>query len=90
MKRLYPSTGKACDPIFMTFEITLADQNRETILQADGYELEGPLTTFFMSDGHTQRLSSWSTRLASYKTDQITCIKRVLDSEHSKAVHHIE
>jgi len=65
----------------MTFEITLNDQNKETIPEADGYELEGPLTTFFMSDGHTQRLSSWSTRLASYKTDQITSIKRVVLKE---------
>lgn len=61
----------------MTFQITLTDQNTETIANADGYELEGPLTTFFMSDGHTQRLSSWSTRLASYRTDQITSIRRV-------------
>ncbi len=61
----------------MTFEITLADQIIETVPEADGYELEGPLTTFFTSDGHTQRLSSWSTRLASYKTDQITSIKRI-------------
>ncbi len=66
----------------MTFEITLIDQNKETIPEADGYELEGPLTTFFMSDGHTQRLSSWSTRLASYKTDQITSIKRVICQEN--------
>lgn len=62
----------------MTFEITLTDLNIEIVPQADGYELEGPLTTFFTSDGNTQRLSSWSTRLASFKTDQITCIKRVL------------
>ena len=61
----------------MTFEITLTDQNKEIIPQADGYELEGPLTTFFTSDGHTQRMSSWSIRLASYKTDQITSIKRL-------------
>lgn len=61
----------------MTFEITLSDSNVERIPQADGYELEGPLTTFFLSDGHTQRLSSWSTRIASYKTDQITSIKRI-------------
>lgn len=60
----------------MGFEITLIDKEIEFISDADGYELEGPLTTFFTSDGHTQRLSSWSTRLASYKTDQITCIRR--------------
>jgi hypothetical protein len=31
----------------MTFEITLIDLNTEIIPQADGYELEGPLTTLF-------------------------------------------
>lgn len=61
----------------MTFEITLQDQNIETIGEADGYQLEGPLTTFFLSDGNTQRLSSWSTRIASFKTEQISSIKRV-------------
>lgn len=65
----------------MTFQITLSDQKIETILDADGYELEGSLTTFFMSDGHTNRLSSWSTRLASYKTEQITSIKRIIDTK---------
>jgi hypothetical protein len=63
----------------MTFQITLTDQTYETINQADGYELEGPLTTFFASDGHTMRLSSWSTRLASFKTSEIVCIKKIAD-----------
>ena len=61
----------------MTFQITLADNKYETIDLADGYELEGPLTTFFASDGHTMRLSSWSTRLASFKTSEIICIRKI-------------
>jgi hypothetical protein len=61
----------------MTFQITLTDNKYETIDSADGYELEGPLTTFFTSDGHTMRLSSWSTRLASFRTSEIVCIKKV-------------
>lgn len=75
--RLFQSTGRSWHHDTMTFEITLTDKNIETIPEADGYELEGPMTTFFTSDGHTQRLSSWSVRLASYKTEQITSIKRV-------------
>ena len=55
----------------MTFQITLTDNKYETIDLADGYELEGPLTTFFASDGHTMRLSSWSTRLATYSHTQL-------------------
>lgn len=66
----------------MTFQITLANQTFETIDHADGYELEGPLTTFFTSDGHTMRLSSWSTRLASFKTSEIVCIKKIEDEIH--------
>ncbi|MBP9114928.1 MAG: hypothetical protein KBF89_01115 [Acidimicrobiia bacterium] len=61
----------------MTFQITLTDNKYETIDLADGYELEGPLTTFFASDGHTMRLSSWSTRLASFKTSEIICIRKI-------------
>ena len=61
----------------MTFQITLTDTKYETIDLADGYELEGPLTTFFASDGHTMRLSSWSTRLASFKTSEIICIRKI-------------
>ena len=61
----------------MTFQITLTDNKYETIDLADGYELEGPLTTFFASDGHTMRLSSWSTRLASFKTSEINCIRKI-------------
>jgi hypothetical protein len=61
----------------MTFQITLSDSTQETIDQADAYELEGPLTTFFTSDGHTLKLSSWSTRLASFRTEQITSIKKI-------------
>ena len=61
----------------MTFQITLTDNKYETINAADGYELEGPLTTLFSSDGHTLRLSSWSVRLASFKTSEIICIKKI-------------
>lgn len=63
----------------MAFEVTMADQSVERIDGADGYELEGPLTTFFSSEGRHQKLTSWSVRQASYRTERIACIRRVAD-----------
>ena len=63
----------------MACEVTMADQTVERIDGADGYELEGPLTTFFSSEGRHQKLTSWSVRQASYRTERIACIRRVED-----------
>ncbi|MFN8036673.1 MAG: hypothetical protein U0V73_12135 [Acidimicrobiia bacterium] len=61
----------------MSFEITMVDATTETVDGADAYEMEGPMTTFFVSNGRHQRLSSFSTRVASYRTDRLTRIRRV-------------
>ena len=63
----------------MAFEIAIADGDIEHIEGADSYELEGPLTTFFAADGAHARLSAWSVRVASIRTDRILSIKRVDD-----------
>lgn len=61
----------------MQFEVTLTDTRTETVDAVDGYEMEGPLTTFFVSNGRHTHLSSWSERIASYRTDQVARIRRV-------------
>lgn len=61
----------------MRFEVTMTDTTVELIDEADGYEMEGPLTTFFVSNGRHVRLSSWSERVASYRTDHVARIRRV-------------
>jgi hypothetical protein len=59
----------------MVFEIVTIDGTVERIDGADAYELEGPLTTFFTTNGSVQRLSSWSERVASYRTDRVLAVR---------------
>lgn len=59
----------------MVFEIVTIDGTVERIDGADAYELEGPLTTFFTSNSRVHRLSSWSDRIASYRTDRVLAVR---------------
>ena len=60
----------------MGYEITLIDDSTEMIDEADGYALEGPLTTFFRNQpGRAPRLDPWSTRVLSVRTERIACIR---------------
>jgi hypothetical protein len=72
----------------MTFEITTSDGAVERVDGADSYELEGPLTTFFAADGAHARLSAWSVRIASIRTDHIISVRRVGDAPLSRAGDH--
>ncbi len=64
----------------MTFDVTITDGSIERIDEADSYQLEGPLTTFFLADGHPGKLSTWSVRVASLRTDHIVAVRRVAAS----------
>ena len=60
----------------MGFEINFSDSRNE-VIEADGYALEGPLTTFFCTEpGRTPRLDPWATRILSVRTDSIAMIRR--------------
>jgi len=61
----------------MAFAVTLTDGSVEHIDDADSYQLEGPLTTFFLADGRANKLSNWSIRVASLRTDRIVSVRRV-------------
>jgi hypothetical protein len=61
----------------MAFEITLDDESTERVDGADSYALEGPLTTFYGND-RPRPLDSWSVKVASYRTDRITRIRRLV------------
>lgn len=61
----------------MAFEILTLDGDVERVDEADAYQLEGPLTTFFIADGGHGKLSSWSQRVCSLRTDRISSIRRV-------------
>jgi hypothetical protein len=60
----------------MRFEITLADDTVEWLEGADSYQQEGPMTTFFANLAQRAALDSWSTKVASYRTDRIVRIRR--------------
>lgn len=59
------------------YRITLADDHHELIDQADAYQQEGPLTTFFSVDAGRKVIDCWSTRLASFRTAEIRSIHRL-------------
>lgn len=58
------------------FAITLNDQTTDLVEGADAYQQEGPLTTFFAFTDDRRVIDSWSVRLASYRTSDISAIRR--------------
>ncbi|MDH3301335.1 MAG: hypothetical protein OES24_12595 [Acidimicrobiia bacterium] len=58
------------------FAITLNDQTTDFVDGADAYQQEGPLTTFFAFTDDRRVIDSWSVRLASYRTADISAIRR--------------
>ena len=71
-----PALGRQGGP--MGFDITLIDNTSEHVDAADGYALEGPLTTFFRTaPGRTPRLDPWSERVLSVRTERIAMIRPV-------------
>ena len=58
------------------FAIQLTKGETITIAEADTYQFEGPLTTFFSTGSSRQVIDSWSTRVASYRTADIVSIER--------------
>ena len=58
------------------YAITLTDQSTDFVEGADAYQQEGPLTTFFALADDRRVIDSWSVRLASYRTSEISAIRR--------------
>ncbi len=48
----------------------------EIVADANAYQMEGPFTTFFIADGGHGKISGWSVRVASLRTDSIASIRR--------------
>jgi hypothetical protein len=72
----------------MAFEVTLIDESTEWVEGADSYQLEGPLTTFYLGE-RPRSLDSWSTKVASYRTDRIARIRRRPGDEAPAARSHL-
>ena len=58
------------------YEVTLKDRSVEMIDDADAYQQEGPMTTFFRTAPDRQVVDTWSTRIASFRTADIAIIRR--------------
>ena len=58
-----------------SYDVTLDDRSIERIHEADAYQQEGPLTTFFRTRDGRGVVDSWSTRLASFRTAGIVAIR---------------
>ena len=64
----------------MVFELIFVDGRAEVVSGVDNYEQEGPMTTFFQSEGRNY-MDSWSLRIASYRTVDLTSVRRVAVGE---------
>jgi len=58
------------------FAVKLNDETTDVIPEADCYQQEGPMTTFFAFGTDRSMIDSWSVRLASYRTADILAIRR--------------
>jgi hypothetical protein len=54
----------------MGFQVTLSDETVELVEGADSYQQEGPMTTFFGTDGRRGAIDCWSVKVASFRTDR--------------------
>jgi hypothetical protein len=59
-----------------TFEVILRNGTVETVDGADSYQQEGPLTTFFRRGHGRDVIDSWSVRMASYRTADLSAVRR--------------
>lgn len=58
----------------MAYLVTLVDETLE-VVEADAYQQEGPLTTFFRTTPGRPVVDSWAVRLASFRTADIRKIR---------------
>jgi hypothetical protein len=59
-----------------TYEVSLRDRSAETVVGADAYQQEGPMTTFFRRGDGRDVIDSWSTRIASFRTADLLAVRR--------------
>ena len=74
---LFSPTGHTRHSAPMGFEVTVGDGSAEVVRGADTYTQEGPLTTFFRTDPGRRVIDCWSERLASFRTADVTRIRRL-------------
>jgi hypothetical protein len=60
-----------------SYQITLKDRSIERIDDADAYQQEGQMTTFFRTASGRNVVDTWATRLASFRTSEVLAIRRL-------------
>ncbi len=60
----------------MGFVVTFEDDSTTIVADADAYEQEGPLTTFFDRNGGGRLASAFTIRVASFRTSRIVEVRR--------------
>lgn len=59
------------------YEVTLQDKTVERVEDADAYQQEGPMTTFFATRDGRPTIDCWATRLASFRTADVLVVRRL-------------
>ena len=60
----------------MSFVVLFEDDTTTFVDDADSYEQEGPLTTFFDRNGGGRLASAFAVRVASFRTSKIVEVRR--------------
>jgi hypothetical protein len=60
-----------------SYEVTMRDRTVEWIHDADAYQQEGQMTTFFRTGNQRGSVDSWSTRVASLRTSEVFIVRRI-------------
>ena len=58
------------------FEVVLRDSSVVVVEDADAYQQEGPMTTFFRCGAGRDVIDSWSVRIASFRTADLRMVRR--------------
>lgn len=69
------------------FDVTLTDGTSQLVRDANAYQQEQSMTTFFRSSSDRQSFDCWSVRVASFRTDSILSIRRVENGHGSIAAN---
>ncbi len=65
----------------MSFLVRFEDDTTTLVHNADAYEQEGPLTTFFDRNGGGRLASAFTMRVASFRTSRIIEVRRIETTE---------
>ncbi len=78
-------------PSATIFSVTLSNGRSIDVTDADTYQPEGPLTTFFRTGSSSPRIDVWSERVASFRTVDIVSIHQTtLDEPVHPSAQNLE